>query len=462
MVRPHPPNTSRRPIAPDHLAPAPSLPQIPKVPCLLPLSQPHLPGHPPAAPSPEGPKSSRRSQWVAHFTEVWGRGTSQSSRANLKRSGRHPPTSPSAVSTSGKLTPTSIHRPYSPPVHSPGTSRPLSVMLAEKPREEGQGQPWGETIHSSLSFIPGGTGPRSGHGLGQPQRDEEELAKDQTPEKAWSGCGASCGEPGPQDNSRGQGVQRPAGLRGAGMNRGPTAGAEKAGRTRTLGSTSRGPPCLLPPEAPSPSVPSRRPWWGDWPSIPYLRWHPTQRGDVSAPSSVADSWHMSLKRPDGSWGVDHPQRERARGDLQTRGRVCVFSSAHTPGPVRFACAGAHRFRSCCATNVSAWAHVGGMSVVWWGVCPRWAWVWVWCVHLPSACIHGCKASPSGPPCDLAQPNTHRPSGCSQTFPGPQSPGNPQRTRATLPAPAHLHFLCQEPLPPQNPHPGSDPGLQAQK
>lgn len=55
-------------------------------------------------------------------------------------------------------------------------------MLAEKPREEGQGQPWGETIHSSLSFIPGGAGPRSGHGLGQPQRDEEELAKDQTPE----------------------------------------------------------------------------------------------------------------------------------------------------------------------------------------------------------------------------------------------------------------------------------------
>lgn len=128
----------------------------------------------------------------------------------------------------------------------------------------------------------------------------------------------------------------------------------------------------------------------------------------------------------------------------TQGRVCVFSSAHTPGPVRFACAGAHRFRSCCATNVSVWECMGGMSVVWRGVCPQWTWVWVWCVHLPSVCIHGSKASPSGSPCDLAQPNTHCPSGCSQTFPGPQSPGNPQRTHA------HLHFLCQEPLPPQNP------------
>lgn len=195
------PSTSSQHLQASHCSRSPGsssqLPQIPKVLCLLPLSQPHLPGHPPAAPSPKGPKSSRRTQWVAHFTEVWGRGTSQSSRANLKTEWETPSDKPLGISTSGKLTPTSIHRPYSPLVHSPGTSRPLSVLLAEKPREEGQGQPWGEIIHSSLSFIPDGAGPRSDHGLGQPQRDEEGLAKDQTPEKAWSGCGASRGERGP-------------------------------------------------------------------------------------------------------------------------------------------------------------------------------------------------------------------------------------------------------------------------
>lgn len=201
-------------------------------------------------------------------------------------------------------------------------------MLAEKPREEGQGQPWGETIHSSLSFIPGGAGPRSGHGWVSHRRMRRNWPRTK-PQRAWRGCGASRGEPGPQDNSRGQGVQRLAGLRGAGTNRGPTARAKKAGESRTLGSTSRGPPCLLPPEAPCPSVPSRRPRFGDWPSIPYLRWHPTQRGDVSVPSSVADSWHVSLKRPDGSWGVDHPQRERARGDLHTGRCLHVLVCTHT-------------------------------------------------------------------------------------------------------------------------------------
>ena len=62
------------------------------------------------------------------------------------------------------------------------------------------------------------------------------------PQRAWRGCGASRGEPGPQDNSRGQGVQRPAGLRGAGTNRGPTAGAEKAGEAALSGQ----PPGALP------------------------------------------------------------------------------------------------------------------------------------------------------------------------------------------------------------------------
>lgn len=126
-----------------------------------------------------------------------GEGYIAEQQSKLKAEWETPSDKPLGVSTSGKLTPTSIHRPYSPPVHSPGTSRPLSVMLAEKPREEGQGQPWGEIIHSSLPFIPDGAGPRSDHGLGQPQRDKEELAKDQTPEKAWSGCGASRGERGP-------------------------------------------------------------------------------------------------------------------------------------------------------------------------------------------------------------------------------------------------------------------------
>lgn len=46
-----------------------------------------LPGHPPAAPSPYAPQSTRHERWVAHFTEVWagaGRGTLQSSRANRR------------------------------------------------------------------------------------------------------------------------------------------------------------------------------------------------------------------------------------------------------------------------------------------------------------------------------------------------------------------------------------------
>lgn len=66
------------------------------------------------------------------------------------------------------------------------------------------------------------------------------------------------------------------------------------------------------------------------------------------------------------------------------------------------------------------------------------------------CTDSCKASPSGLPCDLAQPNTHRPSGCSQTFPGPQSPGNPRG-----PVPPSLHpltciFSARNPSLPQIP------------
>lgn len=71
------------------------------------------------------------------------------------------------------------------------------------------------------------------------------------------------------------------------------------------------------------------------------------------------------------------------------------------------------------------------------------------VSVSLVCAYGSQASPSGSPCDLAQPNTHCPSGCSQTFQAHSPLAAPRGPTPPSP-PAHLHFLCQEPLPPKIP------------
>lgn len=97
-----------------------------------------------------------------------------------------------------------------------------------------------------------------------------------------------------------------------------------------------------------------------------------------------------------------------------------------------------------------------MSVVWRGVCPQWTWVWVWCVRLPSVHTRFQGSPPQAHPVTLLSPTLTAP----QAVPKPSRPTvpwQPPEDPRHLSAPAHLHFLCQEPSLPKIPprlRPGS--------
>lgn len=115
----------------------------------------------------------------------------------------------------------------------------------------GQGQLLVEPL-----YLPRNPGPRSDHGLGQPHRDEEELAKDPTPEEGWRG----------RQVSRVQWVQE-AGLDVGARMRPQSHGWSKKGQKQHPQT------CLLPPKCPSPSEPSHTgvgflSQIGGWPSAP--------------------------------------------------------------------------------------------------------------------------------------------------------------------------------------------------
>lgn len=117
-----------------------------------------LPGHPPAAPSPYAPQSTRHERWVAHFTEVWagaGRGTLQSSRAN-RRSRDPRPSDKSLSHFHQQEVDTSLQRPAL--LSSSLTPDPQAPPgLVRGGWKGGQGQLLVEPLHLLRSQDPGVT-----------------------------------------------------------------------------------------------------------------------------------------------------------------------------------------------------------------------------------------------------------------------------------------------------------------
>ena len=219
--------------------------------------------------------------------------TSQSHRANLKQSGRQP-SDKSLSHVHQQEGDTSLQPPDSPLWFTHlGPPRPLAITRAEEPWRAGQGQRLEER-----PFFPRSPEVTRGWVSHRGMKTSRPRSRPQRKPGVAAERHVVC--LGHKTATRPVGAE--AGLdSGAGTSPSPTAGAERARKSRGL------PRLPLPtPETPSPSVPSRggaglpQTLIGNRPSRRCPQWHPTQGGEGGESGSEAASGHMRSAREPGA------------------------------------------------------------------------------------------------------------------------------------------------------------------